>query len=361
MASSAHAQLAGTNGMQAICTVPLVAHEQCVGAVVLERTQACPFTAQEVGLAENACMLLTPILQLKRRVEDPLLKRCRESLTALTSKILGPQHLAGKLITVVLLCLISILVTVNGRHEVTSTALLEPDDVRTVVSPTRGFISKVHAHAGDTVDAGAPLAELDQRDLRLELEKREGELSKNAKERQSALAARDRSRMRVLKSQEQQITAQIRLVETLIERGQLTAPVAGVIIATESDYSYGSPIERGEVLFEIATLTAFDLILEVDERDIANVHEADEGKLVLTTRPGEVLPFRVSRIVPISESSAGATKFRVEAQLQDVPDWIRPGMSGISKISVGERKLLWIWTHRIVEAVQMRWWRWGWL
>jgi len=357
----AHEELARTNDAAAICTVPLVDNGKCIGAILMERNAPDEFTDQEIALAEHACLLLTPILQLKRRAEDPLIKRWRESLASLASKLLGPQHLTGKLIAIVLACLLSILTTLDGQHQVTSAALLEPDDVRAVVSPTRGFVAQIHGRAGDFVSAGTPLAELDQRDLQLELEKKRNELSKKAKEAQAALATRDRSRMRVLASQEKQIQAQIRLVETLIERGQLVSPVEGVIIAANPSHSFGSPVERGEVLFEIAQLTNFNLIMDVDERDIANVEEGGVGNLVLTARPQEPVPFLVKRIIPVSESEDGATTFRVEAELEDQPAWIRPGMSGISKIGVGERKLLWIWTHHIVNEIEMRWWRWGWM
>jgi hypothetical protein len=101
--------------------------------------------------------------------------------------------------------------------------------------------------------------------------------------------------------------------------------------------------------------------MDVDERDIANIEEGGVGNLVLTARPQEPVPFLVKRIIPVSESEDGATTFRVEAELEDQPAWIRPGMSGISKIVVGERKLLWIWTHHIVNEIEMRWWRWGWM
>jgi len=357
----AHEELARTNDTVAICTIPLVEGEKCIGAVLMERDAPGEFSEQVLALAEHACLLLTPILQLKRRAEDPLIKRWRESLASSASKLLGPQHLAGKLIAIVLACVLSILTTLDGQHQVTSAALLEPDEVRAVVSPTRGFVAQIHGRAGDFVRAGSPLAELDQRDLQLELEKRRNELSKKSKEAQAALATRDRSRMRVLASQEKQIQAQIRLVETLIERGQLVSPVEGVIIAANPSHSFGSPVERGEVLFEIAPLTNFNLIMDVDERDIADIRESDSGNLVLTARPQEPLAFTVNRIIPVSESEDGATTFRVEAELENQPAWIRPGMSGISKIGLGDRKLLWIWTHRIVHEIEMRWWRWGWL
>ena len=38
--------------------------------------------------------------------------------------------------------------------------------------------------------------------------------------------------------------------------------------------------------------------------------------------------------------------------------YMRPGMEVIGKIEVGERKLLWTWTHSFMEWVQLALWRW---
>jgi hypothetical protein len=32
-------------------------------------------------------------------------------------------------------------------------------------------------------------------------------------------------------------------------------------------------------------------------------------------------------------------------------------MEGVGKIEAGERTLLWIWTHRLVDWVRVAWWR----
>jgi hypothetical protein len=46
----------------------------------------------------------------------------------------------------------------------------------------------------------------------------------------------------------------------------------------------------------------------------------------------------------------------VEAHLLSAPDRIRPGMEGVGKIGVGNRKLIWIWTHSLVDW--FRFWLW---
>ncbi|MGR8919274.1 MAG: hypothetical protein ACU85V_06630, partial [Gammaproteobacteria bacterium] len=52
------------------------------------------------------------------------------------------------------------------------------------------------------------------------------------------------------------------------------------------------------------------------------------------------------------------------------PDWerkasatragstLRPGMQGVGKVAVGERHLLWIWTHPFVDWLRLKLWSW---
>jgi hypothetical protein len=38
-------------------------------------------------------------------------------------------------------------------------------------------------------------------------------------------------------------------------------------------------------------------------------------------------------------------------------EWWRPGMSGIAKLDVGRRRIIWIATHRTIDFFQMlMWW-----
>ena len=37
---------------------------------------------------------------------------------------------------------------------------------------------------------------------------------------------------------------------------------------------------------------------------------------------------------------------------------LRPGMEGVGKVLVGERPLLWIWAHPLLDWLRLGWWRW---
>ena len=83
------------------------------------------------------------------------------------------------------------------------------------------------------------------------------------------------------------------------------------------------------------------------------------GQLILTAMPREKLSFTISKITPISVSEEGRSYYLVEAALDQVSDRLRPGMEGFGKIEVDRRKLIWIWTHKLVDWVRL--WLWAWL
>jgi hypothetical protein len=54
----------------------------------------------------------------------------------------------------------------------------------------------------------------------------------------------------------------------------------------------------------------------------------------------------------------GEPVFRVEAELVDEAPALRPGMEGIAKVTVGERRRWWIWTHALTDWLRLQLWRW---
>lgn len=164
--------------------------------------------------------------------------------------------------------------------------------------------------------------------------------------------------MTVAAAQEQQALAQLGLVDERLERANLRAPFEGVVVTGDLSQLLGSPVEQGKVLFEVAPLDAYRVVLHVDERDVAELKAGQRGQIALAGMPFDRLPFTVRQITPISTAQEGRNYFRVEAQLDQAPPRLRPGMEGIGKVEVGKRKLLWIWTHPLIEWLQLTTWRW---
>ena len=162
--------------------------------------------------------------------------------------------------------------------------------------------------------------------------------------------------MGILAAQMAQIEAQLSLVGDKLSRATLIAPFDGVVVSGDLTQLLGAPVEQGKVLFQIAPLDSYRVVLEVDERDIDAIALGQDGDLTLSGLTNQRLAFSVRQITPVSVSQDGRNFFRVEAHLQTASDRLRPGMEGIGKIRVGERKLLWIWTHGLTDW--LRWWAW---
>jgi multidrug efflux pump subunit AcrA (membrane-fusion protein) len=203
------------------------------------------------------------------------------------------------------------------------------------------------------------LARLDDRDLRLERRKRESQIVQLEKEYREALADRDRTQVSILRAQIEQAAAHLGLVEEQLGRTHVVAPFDGIILEGDLDRSLGSPVELGRVLFEIAPLDGYRIIIEVDGRDIVDVEVGQPGRLALASLPGRPLPLMIDRITPISTSADGRTYFRVEAVLEEPFAALRPGMEGIAKVDVGRRRLLWVWTHELLDWLRL--WTWSFL
>jgi biotin carboxyl carrier protein len=354
----AHKALAKRNGGGAICTIPLASNGESIGAITFERHNGPAFDPGAVELYKNIGMLIGPVLELKHRNDRWLIFKLGESLHGLLQKLLGPAHVTLKLATVSLSALVLFLAVTQGQYRITADAALEGEVQRAVVAPIDGFIATSAVRAGDIVQQGQLMGSLDDKDLQLERQKLDSEKARHKREYRNAMAEHDRAQVSILSARIAQAEAQIRLIDEQLARMQISAPLTGVVVSGDLSQSLDAPVERGDVLFEVAPLDAYRLVLQVDERDLTDVAVGQQGKLKLSGIPGEALEFTVENITPVAENEEGSNFFRIEAGLHDAPDLLRPGMEGIGKIEVETRKLLWIWTHRLVDWMKL--WAWSW-
>jgi multidrug resistance efflux pump len=168
----------------------------------------------------------------------------------------------------------------------------------------------------------------------------------------------DSARTSTSTAQVNEAAAEIALLDAQLARTQIVAPFDGVITNGDLSQSVGMPVQRAQVLFEIAPLDSYRVIVRVPDADIASVAEGRPGSLVLSALPGEQFDLRVSRITPIAEQADGDNTFRVEAKLDTVSDRLRPNMEGVAKLDAGRHLLIWIWTHHLIEAVRLKLWSW---
>ena len=359
MVTRATAELSAEHGQGSIMTLLLPGQNGCIGAVTLERSVDDPFEDRTLDWCESFARAVGPALESKQHNERPLPTKAFDWMRRMLQRLLGPSLLALKLALLGLGILIWALSMAPGTHKITAPAGIEGAVRQILVAPQDGFIKDATVRAGDLVSAGQMIARLDDSDLNLELQKWRGERGKIEKEYQEALAKRDRTELSLLRVRMEQVDAELALVREKIERTRLLAPFDGVLVSGDLSQSLGAPVAIGEILFEVAPLQSYRVVLEVDEHDVAGLKQGSQGRLIVTALPDSSFAIRVDQVVPVAESSEGSNYFKVEASLIEPSPLLRPGMRGVGKVEMGERDLLWIWTHELVDRLRLWFWALG--
>ncbi len=355
VATLAHQRLQYETSAKSVWTVPFSGssrNQRSIGAFCFESSTGTP-SSETLELCEDVAALVGPVLDLRRRERD--------SLSGRWSALLRPlrERPARRNFVTAFALLLTLFALATGDFRIGARAKLQGRVVRSVAAGVEGYIREAHARAGDLVKEGSLLVRLDDRDLQIEHRNWTGKSVQLEREYRDALAQHDRSRSSVLDAQLAQARAEVDLAVARLARTELVAPFDAIVMEGDWSQSLGAPVERGDVLFELAPLDGYRIVLEVDERDISHVSVGQAGALALTARPGDPLSLTVRRIIPITVAEDGRSFFRVEADLDAPLGGLRPGMEGVAKLDAGQRQRIQIWMRPIVDAVGLWLWRWG--
>lgn len=354
----AHKKLADATKAGVIMSAPLMDVGKPVGSLLLE------FDPETTPRPDTPLLLATigaisgSTMADKLRQNRWFAGRVPRWIGKTARDLANPRRIAGKIVFLLIIAGIFALATAKAPLRVTANAVVEGTIQRAVVSPVDGFLDTSDRRPGDIVNSGDVLAQLDDRDLQLEVLRLESERSRAEGEYRDALAQQDSLETALQTATIEETEAQLRLVRLQRDRLTIRAPIDGVIVSGDLTRDLGTPIEKGQQLFEIAPLGSYRVILQVDERDVLLVEPGQEGLLSLEAIEGNRLPVEVVSVTPVSTPEDGRNFFRVEAEIleQDAP--LRPGMEGVGKVVIREESLVWVWTRPLVNWLRIQAWSW---
>lgn len=349
--------LAKQGGSKVACSIPFRVAGKWSGALTLEKSSTDNFSKQELDLCEGIALLTGPILETARAQEQWIGRKLLDALKQQLRKFTGPDFMLRKLVAALVMLLTLFFSVATGQYRVTANAALEGSIQRSMVAPFNGYISKANARAGDIVEKNQLLATLDDRDLFLEHKKWTSQLAQLLSQYRQAKADGERSNVNILGAQLGQAKAQLKLINEQLQRTKIIAPFDGVIVSGDLSQNLSAPVERGQILYEVAPLNDYRIILQVDDRDITAVTSGQKGALTLSAMPEQEFNFVVEKVTPVAVAEDGRNYFRVEARLDQHSPRFRPGMEGVSKIEIGDRKLIWIWTHDLFDWLRLQAWK----
>lgn len=356
----AHEELAHRQGY-ALCTLPLVQQGRIVGALLLERRSG-PFDATETAAYEHLACVLAPTLALHHAAELSLWTQLREAIRQRIQPATPEARAARRPLLWMaggVAGLILVILLFPFTYRVSAPARLEGAVQRVLTSPTDGFLSRVHVRPGDRVRRGQVLAELADQDMLVEQRGLQAELAVSENELASAQASGNRAEYGLSQSRMMAAQAKLDLIQQNLSRAQLRAPFDGVVIEGDLTQAIGAPMERGTRLITLAPDTGYRVMIEADERDVADLKPGQTGSLALAALPARRLPVKVERVTALATTESGRHYFAVYATLPGESAALRPGMQGVVKIDIDRRSMLLNGLARSYHWLRYTLWSWG--
>ena len=352
-----HENYARIEGAEYIVSLPIRIDGGPVGVLTCERS-GTHFNESEVrGLRLFCDQAARRLLDLKHK-DRWFGARLGEAVKKAISGFFGIENTFAKAIGVVIFLCLCFMIFWKLPYRVEAPFILKTDDLLYIPSPYDGYIDEVFVQVGDTVDQGDLLLKLDDRELFLEESSAIADKSRYAREAEKARAVNALADMKIALAMKDQANAQLKMVRYYLENAAIKAPFAGIVVEGDLTKMLGAPVRKGDILFKLALIEKLYVEVDIDERDIHELFGNESGEIAFVSRPNLKFPIQVEKIDPVAVTKESGNIFVLRSSFTEEPSsWWRPGMSGIAKVNVGKRSLLWIFTHRTVDFFRMLlWW-----
>jgi putative peptide zinc metalloprotease protein len=149
-------------------------------------------------------------------------------------------------------------------------------------------------------------------------------------------------------------------LEGEIARLVLIAPHAGVVMTPRLSQKVGEYVKPGDLIAEIHALDRLTAEIGVSERDIGEVRVGQPVALRLRAYPNRTFRGTVTRIASAAADTGWREQrtVRVEVNLPNVDDKLRPMMTGYARIYVGDQRALDVLTRRVRRYIRVEFWSW---
>ncbi len=352
-----HEKFAREQSVAHLCSLPLRVDGKVVAVVVCER-QGSPFAAVEMQQLRLLCDQLTPRLSELKRLDRWFGARLVEDARELFARLLGPEHTWPKVFAILGALVLVLLFLVRWPYRAQGTFIVRSEAVSFLTAPFDGYVDRVPVRTGDFVPKGGEIVALNRAELLLEQSSAAAEIARYEREAEKARAAKQLAEMRIADALAEQSRARLALVNHRLDVAIMKAPFDGVVVEGDLRERIGAPVKVGEPLYKVARIDGLYVEAELDERDVRDFIDSKRAQFAFVSQPKKKYDASVVTVEPAALAKKDANVFLVRLKPDEAPEnWWRPGMTGVAKISVGNRTLWWILTHRTVDFLRLKlWW-----
>jgi len=353
----AHHHYIDSSKAKEVFSIPFRHKGRVVGVMSCEKIEG-GFTEEELLLLRLLANYITPWMYELYTKDRWIGGRIFYGTRNYLSRFFTLKHTFLKFSVVLLSALLAYGALEKWNYKVEVVASLETDNIAFISAPFNGLVYSVNVHAGDKVKKKDKLLTFDKDELYLKEAEALADINKYISESEKARAKNSLADMRVALSKKKEAELNLERVHYYLKKSDIISPLEGVIITGDKEELLGAPISKGDLLFKVAQSTNLYLKLKIPQNNIDEINATLKGEFALLSSPDKKYHFSIETIIPIAEVDKNEGNiFIAKAKVTDAPeDWWRAGMSGVAKVEVGERNILWILTHEFIEYLRLYFW-----
>ncbi len=261
-------------------------------------------------------------------------------------KAIGRTAGKRRLLAVVLALALAAAALVPVTYHVKGPCSVTPVVTRVVSAPFDGILQTILREAGTLVARGEVLARMDGRVIELELGTLSAELQKARKMRDVQLASGNTAAAQIAVLESLRLEQKIKLMQRRREQLDIVSPIDGIVLTGRLAHVAGSPVRKGQFLFEVSPLKKMRVEMAIDQQDISYVRPGMPVQVTFDAYPRRRWQGVVQTILPRSEIRDGRSVFVGQVPFANDDGRLRPGMRGRAAIATRPRPLAWIYFHR---------------
>lgn len=357
LVTKAHEDYSRINQLKNIISIPIKIEDEVVGVVSVEKIDEA-IDSKETLLLELSLGQLSVWLHDLQQKDRWFGKKLFDGTKKILANFVGSDNTLLKFFSILISLLILYSIFFKWEYKIEVTATLDTDNVAYIQAPYDSYIKNVNYYPGDDVKKDVTLIELDEEELLLKQLEMEADVIRYTREAEKARALNELADMNIAIAKVVQAQASLKKVEYFLNQSKIKSPFDGVIIEGDKKELISAPVSKGDILLKIANSTDIFIRFKLSEKYIDEIKLDDEGELKLLSRPELYFPIKVTNIVPTAQvDGKNGNVFMLKAKtLSSIESWWRPGMSGVAKINVGERRVIWIITHKTIDFIRMYFW-----
>ncbi|MEH6442596.1 MAG: efflux RND transporter periplasmic adaptor subunit [Oceanospirillaceae bacterium] len=351
-----HIEAARQTNSLSLLSLPL-RHKGAVIAVISVQRNTLDISEDDVVRLRILCDQVTQRLVFQKHKSRNLFARAIENGRQKLNKVLGIEHSLTKLVISLIVLFIVYISIATMPYRIEAPFVLKTDNVHFITAPFDAYVQTSNVKPGDNVLAGQPIIQLNIEDLLLQKANLQVDLNKAAREAEKYRATQSLADMKIANTRKQQAEIHISQLDRKLDKSTIKAQQQGLIIEGDLSRMLGAPVKKGDILLKISPLDQLYAELDLEEIFIHEIQEGLTGQIIFQSQPKRKYPIIITQIYPTAVAKSGKNIFTLKADLtHEAQQWWHPGMSGIAKIKLAPRNIMWILTHRTIDALRMFVW-----